>query len=117
MIELRITVDEKKRWQINGLEAPTVRGCADIDLGFSPSTNLLPIRRLSLAVGEDVNIEAAWLSFPALQFEPLQQVYVREKENIYRYESAGGRFKRTLELNSSGFVTNYPGLWLAESCI
>ncbi len=90
-------------------------GCIDIDLGFSPSTNLLPIRRLSLAVGAEAEVKAAWLPFPSLVFEALPQVYRREGERAYRYASAGGTFMRVLEVNAVGFVTRYPGLWQAES--
>ena len=41
------------------------------EMGFSPSTNLVPIRRLSLTVGEEADVKAAWLPFPALVFEGL----------------------------------------------
>jgi hypothetical protein len=114
-VDLSVAVEEGRRWRLNGVECPAVAGCLDIDLGFSPSTNLLPIRRLALAVGEEAEVEAAWLPFPALTFEVLPQVYRREGETVYRYESAGGRFVRTLEVDASGFVTRYPGLWEAEA--
>jgi hypothetical protein len=45
------------------MECGAGEGCLDIDLGFSPSTNLLPIRRLTLAVGEAATVRAAWLPF------------------------------------------------------
>lgn len=98
-------------WHLDGAEAVAVAGATDVDLGFSPSTNLLPIRRLGLAVGESAEVRAAWLPFPALQFEPLPQVYTRLGETTYHYSSAGGRFERTLEVAPSGLVTQYPGLW------
>lgn len=114
-IDLSVAVEEGRRWRLNGADCHAVAGCLDIDLGFSPSTNLLPIRRLALAVGEEAEVEAAWLPFPALRFEPLPQVYRREGETTYRYESDGGRFVRTLEVDASGFVTSYPGLWEVET--
>jgi hypothetical protein len=114
-IDLSVSVDAEQRWRLNGAECPAVTGCIDIDLGFSPSTNLLPIRRLSLAIGEEAEVRAAWLPFPALVFEVLSQVYRREGEGTYRYESGGGTFVRMLEVNAVGFVTSYPGLWQAES--
>lgn len=114
-VDLRVSVDANRRWHLNGTECLTVAGCVDIDLGFSPSTNLLPIRRLSLEVGEAAEVKAAWLPFPSLVFELLPQVYRREGERTYRYESRGGTFARVLEVNAAGFVTKYPGLWEAES--
>jgi uncharacterized protein len=117
-IDLTISVDAKLRWLLNllnGTERAAVEGSTDLDLGFSPSTNLLPIRRLALAVGEEAKVSAAWLPFPSLEFEILPQVYGRVTEPTYRYESRGGSFVRTLEVDATGFVTSYPGLWRAES--
>jgi hypothetical protein len=114
-IDLSVSVNAEQRWRLNGAECPAIAGCIDIDLGFSPSTNLLPIRRLSLAVGEEAEVRAAWLPFPSLVFEVLPQVYRREGERTYRYESDGGVFVRRLEVNAMGFVTRYPDLWQAES--
>ena len=114
-IDLRVSVDAERRWRVNGAECPAVDGCIDIDLGFSPSTNLLPIRRLALGVGEEAAVKAAWLPFPSFEFELLPQVYRHEGKTTYRYESGGGAFTRTLEVNAVGLVTSYPGLWQAES--
>jgi len=114
-IDLSVSVDAERRWRLNGSECPAVEGCIDIDLGFSPSTNLLPIRRLKLAEGEESEVRAAWLLYPSLRFELLSQVYCRKAERTYRYESGGGAFVRTLEVNAAGLVTSYPGLWQAES--
>jgi hypothetical protein len=85
-----------------------------LDLNFSPSTNLLPIRRLNLAVGQEAQVKAAWLRFPSFELEPLSQVYRRIDELTYRYESGEGRFVADLTVNSVGFVTNYPDIWQAE---
>ena len=114
-IDLRVSVDAERRWRLNGAECPAVEGCIDIDLAFSPSTNLLPIRRLALAVGEEAEVKAAWLQFPSFVFEILPQTYRREAERTYRYESGGGTFVRTLEVSTAGLVTSYPGLWQVES--
>lgn len=114
-VNLTVIVDAGRRWHLNGVACGVVQGCLDIDLGFSPSTNLLPIRRLALAVGEEAAVRAAWLPFPSLDFALLPQVYRREAEMTYRYESNGGAFMRMLEVNAVGFVTSYPGLWQAES--
>jgi hypothetical protein len=112
---VEIAVDAQQRWSLNGIDCPRVAGCHDIDLSFSPATNLLPIRRLALRVGERANVRAAWLRFPAFSLEPLDQVYEHIGDASYRYESAGGAFVAQLQVNSLGFVTNYPNLWQQES--
>jgi len=113
-IELDITVDSHRHWYLNGRECLSVEGCIDIDLGFSPSTNLFPIRRLALAEGERVDVKAAWLPFPSLSFELLPQSYTRQGNHTYRYESRNGQFTRILIVNDAGFVIDYPGIWKSE---
>ena len=114
-IRIEIKTDPTHHWWLNGIEQPAVMSCIDLDLNFSPSTNLLPIRRLSLAVGQAADITAAWLRFPDFKLEPLPQRYSRLEETIYRYESAGGQFVADLNVNRSGFVLDYPGLWQSEA--
>jgi len=114
-VDIQIKTDPSRHWWLNGVEQSDVIDCIDIDLNFSPSTNLLPIRRLGLAVGETAQIQAAWLRFPSFTLEPLPQRYRRLNEHTYRYESAGGQFVVELKVNHSGFVIDYPGLWQAES--
>ena len=103
-----------EHWWLNEVEQPDVQGCTDIDLNFSPSTNLIPIRRLHLAIGESAEVHAAWLRFPSFKLEPLPQRYRRLDENTYRYESAGGQFVADLKVNPMGLVLDYPGIWQAE---
>jgi uncharacterized glyoxalase superfamily protein PhnB len=76
-------------WTVNDTPRLALDGCIDVDLGFSPSTNLLPIRRLRLAVGQRAAVRAAWVRFPELTLEVLEQTYTRLSESTYLYESAG----------------------------
>lgn len=90
-------------------------GCIDIDLAFSSSTNMLPIRRLDLAIGQEAKVRAAWLRFPSFTLEPLDQLYRRIDAATYRYESAGGVFVTELQVNAAGFAALYPNLWQVEA--
>src|SRR6185295_168660 len=85
-----------------------------LDLNFSPATNLLPIRRLNLDIGQQAEVKAAWLRFPSFELQPLSQVYERLGAFKYRYSSNGGQFTAELTVNHAGFVTNYPQLWEKE---
>lgn len=114
-VHVRIGTDTAGSWWLNEVEQPDVEGCTDIDLNFSPSTNLLPIRCLHLAIGETAEVKAAWLRFPSFTLELLPQQYRRLDETTYRYESSGGQFVAELKVNRSGFVVDYPGLWQAEA--
>lgn len=101
-------------WYLNGEEVPEVRGCVDIDLNFSPATNLLPLKRLNLKVRETQAIQAAWLRFPSFSLEPLQQTYIRTSHSVYNYRSASG-FEKDITVDDFGFVNQYPGLWIREA--
>jgi hypothetical protein len=114
-VDLTLSVDAARRWWINGTECPAVTGCVDLDLNFSPSTNLLPIRRLGLAIGQSAEVPAAWLRFPDFTLEPLAQCYHRLDVTAYRYASAGGAFATELQVNMAGFVTHYPNFWHVEA--
>ncbi len=115
VVDIELAIDPNRNWRLNGIERPAVAGCIDLDLNFSPSTNLLPIRRLNLSVGQEAKVKAAWLRFPSFELEPLVQVYRRLDQSTYRYESGGGTFVADLEVDPLGFVTNYPGIWKAEA--
>ena len=59
VVDLRVTSAARGGWTLNGVPQPRLAGCADVDLGFTPATNLLPIRRLALKVGERAEAPAA----------------------------------------------------------
>jgi hypothetical protein len=114
-IDLAIAADDQRRWSVNGEPCPQVAGCLDVDLSFTPATNLLAIRRTGAPVGQRVAVRSAWLDFPSLRLEPLDQSYERLGDTIWHYESNGGTFTARLVTNAAGFVVDYPGLWTRES--
>lgn len=113
-VDVHLERDAADQWTLNGAPVPAVAGCLDLDLNFSPVTNLLPIRRLGLAIGQSAEVRAAWLRFPEFSLEPLPQVYRRTGETSYRYESSGGAFVANLTVDATGFVTRYPRFWQAD---
>lgn len=114
-VRCAVDVDGARTWRLDGREHPELAGLADLDLGFSPSTNLLPVRRLALAVGASAAVTAARLRFPDFALERLDQVYRRTRPGNYRYGAAAYGYAAELELNAAGFVTRYPGLWALEA--
>ncbi len=113
-VEVEVIRDGSGLWRLNGDPVPTVEGCVDVDLNFSPSTNTLPIRRLAPEVGRSVAVRAAWLRFPSFALEPLEQSYTRVGADLYRYESAGGRFVASMEVDAEGLVMRYGEIWIRE---
>jgi uncharacterized protein len=90
-------------------ELQELAGCIDVDLGLTPATNTLPIRRLALEIGESATLMAAWVKFPSLDIVPLEQRYERLSEFSYRYSSVN--FTALLEVDELGLVTQYEGGW------
>lgn len=111
VVAVDLAVDAARRWRVNDQPYPAVTGCVDLDLEFSPATNLLPIRRLGLAPGAAAPVRAAWLRLPTFALEPLEQEYRRLDAGTYHYASGGGSFTATLAVSPDGFVTSYEGLW------
>jgi uncharacterized protein len=109
--ELTLVADDQRRWWNEGEELSAVAGCVDIDISLSPSTNTLPIRRLSLSRGEAADVTAAWVRLPELRLEPLTQCYDRTGDRLYRYSSGGGAFTADIEVDELGLVVRYPPAW------
>jgi hypothetical protein len=100
------------RWFENGHERKQLAGCVDIDLGWSPSTNTIAIRRLKLPIGtRSAPLTMAWVRFPQLTLEPLPQEYERVGAHRYIYVSRGGGFRAALDVDDEGVVVEYEGYW------
>jgi uncharacterized protein len=97
--------DAKGNWTVDGAKVRGLKGCTDVDLGCSPSTNTLPIRRLALGTGASRTIQAAWIRFPELTIVKAAQIYTRLDEFTYHY--ASGAFEADLTVDDDGLVTSY----------
>jgi hypothetical protein len=108
---IELTRDAQFHWRRGGALLPNLDGCEDIDLSVTPSTNTLPIHRLSLDVGLSGDVTSAWILFPSCEIRPLPQRYTRVADRRYRYESRGGEFTAELEVDAHGVVIDYPPFW------
>jgi len=115
-IRLALATDAEGRWTRDGVLLPDLSGALDIDLAFTPATNTLAIRRLALAIGESARVRSAWLRFPELRLEPLEQTYTREAERRFRYRAIvdGEAFIACLDTDVFGRVVRYDDLWEIE---
>jgi len=62
-------------------------------------------------VGETRAVTAAWVRFPSLQVQRLEQSYERLVERRYRYRS--GRFSADLAVDDDSMVLQYGVNWNA----
>ena len=114
-VSMTITRQRSGEWVVNGASAPDLRGLIDLDLGFTPATNLFPLRRLALEIGESADAEAAWVDEERWTMHRLPQRYERRDESSYWYESPTAGYSGMLRIAGDGFVEEYPGLWKSET--
>lgn len=105
---------EGDRWfDGGGHERPELSGCLDVDIALTPLTNTIPIRRLDLAEGSSADLNVMYIHpGPTVDVSRQRQRYTRTSGG-YRYES--GSFRADLQVDTDGFVTEYPGLWTLTS--
>jgi hypothetical protein len=100
-----------------GGDAQAVAGALDCDLGLSPMTNLMPVRRHALHEGPgEVDFLMAWVSVPDLGLHASKQRYEHVRGDtdtaVVRFVDLGLHrgFSSQLELDSDGLVLVYPEL-------
>ncbi len=109
--QLEVRRNRDGTWSVNQKPRLDLKGAVDIDLAFSPFTNTLPVRRLSLPVGGRAEIITAYVDVPSLRVTPDPQAYTRTATNLYLYESLDSDFTRQITVDAHGFVIDYPGLY------
>jgi len=101
-------------WTVDGRPAPELDGCLDVDLESSACTNLMPVRRLRLAVGASAQAPAAYVRALDLAVDRLEQDYTRVDDDgphqRYDYRSPAFAFECRLVYDESGLVLDYPGI-------
>ncbi|MGA2827450.1 MAG: putative glycolipid-binding domain-containing protein [Streptosporangiaceae bacterium] len=102
-------------WEVDGELAPHLDGCPDLDLGWTPATNTVPIRRLGLEVGGTASITAAWVRFPELDVVASEQRYRRLAIDRWQYTSGDYDYQLVTD-PATGLVLSYgDDLWRAAA--
>ena len=92
-----------------GGDTQAVGDALDCDLGFSPLTNLMPVRRHALHEQTGAqDFVMALVSVPDLRFAPAAQRYEHVRSGVVRFLS--GDFAADLVLDDDGLVRFYPDL-------
>jgi hypothetical protein len=112
-VDFSIARNARGDWTLNDEVVPELGHCIDLDLGFTPSTNLVQLRRLNLKKGEAADVPAAWIDLDGDSLSALLQRYTRQSDGEYDYEAKRFDYKDTLKVTAEGFVMHYPGLWEA----
>jgi uncharacterized protein len=88
----------------------------DLDLAFTPATNILQMRRVSIVQSEIVALPVAWLDVDAGTLTELPQTYERRSDDACWYQAPSVGYEGLLKRAPNGFILSYPNLWEAEPC-
>jgi hypothetical protein len=109
-----LVVHDDARWTLNGEPIEGLESLVDLDLSFTPATNIQQLRRVPIKTGQRVPIPVAWLDIESGMLSTLPQFYERRGETTLSYEAPSVGYQGLLELADNGFIADYPGLWKAE---
>lgn len=90
---------------------PSMDGVIDVDIAWSPLTNMLPVRRLELNPGEETSVPVAYIDLPSLVLKRAEQFYTRIDDSKVRFETGARDFAREISFDEDGFVIEYPDLF------
>jgi hypothetical protein len=106
---LALTADGEGGWSVSDSPVLDLYGAIDVDLAWTPATNTLPVNRLELQVGEETEITAAYIQFPAHEIKRVSQRYQRIADQRYLYSQ--GSFRAEVAVDENGLVVDYQGVW------
>jgi hypothetical protein len=113
---MHVRVDENGDWfdLIENRAIASLAGCHDVDIGVTPATNTLAIKRLNLQANTSQDIVVAYVPLLAQvdgKFlpRPARQRYTCLRlDQRYLYEGIFRGFAAELELDEHGLVLDYP---------
>lgn len=113
VVEARIERSSDGQWMLNQTEIAGLDSLLDIDLGFTPATNLSQIRRVFSGTQLEASIPVVWFDLSEERLVEVAQSYRRIGERSFSYSSSAFAYAATIEVNESGFILEYPELWKA----
>ena len=108
--DLWLATDGTARWgEMNGARRIELDGCYDIDLPCTPFTSTLPIRRLTLQVGDDVELPVVGVDVETLEARAVIHRYMRL--GTHRWAFARDDDSVEFDVDKHGLVIDYPGMF------
>lgn len=109
--------DRQGNWTENGKIIEAFAGCIDVDIPLTPFTNSLPINRLKLSKDQTQEIKVIYCDILEKQISAVRQKYTCISPTSYHYENVPNDFEATIEVDDSGFVVDYPALFVRKAAL
>jgi hypothetical protein len=108
--DLWLYTDGTGRWgEMNGAHRTELDGCTDIELGCTPFTGTVPIRRSQLAAGEAIEVAVIDIDVDTLAVQPRRLRYERTGLRRWLITEPDGDRRDEVEIDDYGLVTDSPG--------
>jgi len=102
--DLWLANDGHARWgEINGAHRPELDGCIDVELGCTPFTDTIPIRRLPIHVGDAAEVRVVTVDVDTLEVAVATRRYERVGEHRWRRDGV------EFDTDQYGLVLDHPG--------
>lgn len=106
---IQLNTDGKGKWYHGTEPLELAEGCFDVDIGLTPFTNTLPIRRLIWKEGIRQTIQVVHIALPDLRIVRAEQHYTQLPGGLFLFESSD-HFRAELSLDENKLVSDYPGI-------
>lgn len=109
--DLWLGTDGGGRWgEVNGAHRPDLDGCTDVHLDVTPFSVTIPIRRLSVEVGDGMALRAARVDIETLGVVPAHLRYRRLAERTWQLATDGSEV--AFDVDEYGLPHDLPGRFL-----
>ncbi|HLW27412.1 MAG TPA: putative glycolipid-binding domain-containing protein [Kiloniellales bacterium] len=100
-------------WKVNGDPRPDLDAAEEPDLSITPFCNSLPIRRLMRERLSTLTLDTCYVDAASMTVSRSKQHYVQLTLTLLRYIDLGAAagFEADLEIDESGLLTRYQGLF------
>ena len=114
---IRLESDGKGNWMSDRKNAEELKGCVDVDISLTPFTNTLPIKRLQFGQNNAKEVQVVYCDLLEGQIRPVKQKYTCLSKTKYHYQNVPNDFEATIVVDESGFVVDYPSLFVRTAVL
>jgi hypothetical protein len=108
--DLWLATDGSGRWgEMNGAHRTELDGCRDLDLGCTPFTMMLPVRRLPVDVGDEFEVPVIGIDVNTLGVARSARSYTRVSERAWLYREGSTATTREITVDEYGLALDDPG--------